>query len=93
MGESNRDWWFLVVGFLYPIVTFGILLGCGGGMGPLAFHPLMIPLPALVLILTVIGLGLWGVRLRWWAAALFMLWLSVVVYAQFVVYAQAAAAV
>lgn len=43
MDKSNHDGWLVAVGLAYPVVAFGLLLGCGGAMGPLAFHPLAIP--------------------------------------------------
>ncbi len=93
MGETDRDWWLVVAGFVYPAVAFGVLLGCGGPKGPLAFHPLAIPLPAVLLAVAVVGLRDAGVRLRWWAVALFLAWLCVCVFAQWLVWAEAVAAV
>jgi hypothetical protein len=93
MSEPIRDGWLVAVGLAYPVLAFGVLLGCGGWMGPLAFHPLAIPLPALMLAVTVVGLRSNGVRFRWWAVALFVAWLCVAVCAQWWVYAEAAASV
>jgi hypothetical protein len=89
----NREGWLIAAGLAYPAVAFGVLLGSGGTMGPPAFDPLLIPLPATALAAAAVGLWLDGVRFRWWALALFIGWLAVVVYAQWLVYAEAAAAV
>ncbi|OWK45416.1 hypothetical protein [Fimbriiglobus ruber] len=93
MSEPNRDGWLVAIGLAYPVAAFGALLGCGGQMGLLAFHPLTVPLPAVLLAAIVIGLWSNGVRFRWWAVALLVAWLCVVVYAQWWVYAEAAAGV
>jgi hypothetical protein len=92
MGEANRDGWLVAVGLAYPVLAFATLLGCSG-MGPLAFDPLAIPLPAMMLAATVVGLRSSGVRFRWWAVALFVAWLCAAVCAQWWVYAEAAASV
>ena len=93
MNGPNHDGWLVVVGLVYPVVAFGVLLGCGGPMGPLTFHPFAIPLPAVLLAATVLCLRSSGVPFRSWVMALFMMWLIAVVYAQWTVYAAAAAAV
>jgi hypothetical protein len=93
MGGPNRDCWLLAAGLAYPVITFGVLLGCGGALGPLAFHPLAVPLPAALLATTAIGLRLGGARLRWSAVVAFVGWLAAVVWLQWLAYASAAAAV
>ncbi|AWM40215.1 hypothetical protein GobsT_13380 [Gemmata obscuriglobus] len=93
MDGPNRDGWLVVVGLIYPVVAFGVLLGCGGWTGPMAFHPLTVPVPAALLAAVTIALWADGVRFRGRALALFVVWLLAVVSAQWVVYAAAAAAV
>lgn len=93
MAEPNRDGWLVVVGVAYPVLAFGVLLGCGGRMGPLSFHPLAVLLPAVLLAATVVGLRANRVRFRWWAIAVFVAWLCVVVYGQWAIMVSASAAV
>jgi len=93
MSEPNRDGWLIAVGLAYPVVTFGVLISCGGAMGPLAFSPLAVPLPAVLLALVVVILRAYGVQFRGLAITLFLAWLCVVVVAQLLVFAAASAAV
>jgi hypothetical protein len=87
------DMWLVVAGALYPLVGFGVLLLGGGTRGPLAFSPLVVPLPAFLLIASVIGFRVQGVRLRWGSVAAFVGWVLLMMYCQLLVYAAAAAAV
>jgi hypothetical protein len=93
MDGPDRDRWLLAAGLLYPVAAFGVLLGCGGAMGPLAFHPQTVLLPALALATADISLRLGGVRVRWASIALFLGWLAVVVWLQWLVLASASVAV
>ena len=93
VNAAGRDWWLLVAGLIYPVGTFWLLLCCGGRMGPLGWHPLVIPLPALVLAVTAIALARGGARIHWLSVAVFIAWLFLIVYAQWSVWAQACASV
>ena len=93
MGEPYRDNWLLAVGLAYPVAAFGVLLGCGGAMGPLAFHPLAVPAPAVALAGAAVAARLSGRRLRWTSVALFAAWLAAATVGVWVVMEQAAAAV
>jgi hypothetical protein len=85
--------WLVVAGVLYPLVGFGVLLLGGGTWGPLAFSPLVVPLPAFLIIASVIGFRVQGVRLRRGSVAAFVGWVLLMMYCQLLVYAAAAAAV
>lgn len=89
LDDPNRDGWLLAAGLLYPLVTIGVMVG----LGPLAFHPLLIPLPAIALAVIVIWCWLGGAKLRGLSVALFVGWLMVVVLLQWLVLASASAAV
>ncbi len=89
MNGPNRDGWLLAAGLLYPVAAFSVLLT----VGPLALDPLLLFVPALALAVAAIGLWLGGAGLRWWSVALFVGWLSVVVWLQLLVMASASAAV
>ena len=78
---------------MYAVVSFGLLLLCGGSMGPLAFSPLTIPLAAAVAILTVAGLRLSGVGFTGWVVFLFVGWVAAVSCVQMLINAAASAAV
>src|SRR5439155_1372263 len=92
-GRPSRDGWLIVIGALYPVIAFGVLLYGGGRWGPAAFSPLVVPLPALLLIASVVGLRVQGVRLRWGSVAAFAAWVLLVACGQWLVYAAAVAAV
>ncbi len=83
------DGWLVAVGLLYPLVGFGVLLLGGGALGPIAFNPLVVPVPALLLIASVIGLRWDGARLRWGSVVAFIGWVLVVAYCQWLLYAAA----
>ena len=90
---ATGDGWLIAVGLLYPLVGFGVLLLGGGAMGPIAFNPLIVPVPAFLLIASVIGLRWDGARLRWGSVVAFIGWVLVVAYCQWLLYAAALAAV
>jgi hypothetical protein len=90
---SDGDLWLVLAGVLYPLVGFGVLLLGGGTMGPLAFSPLAVPLPAFLLVASVIGFRVQGVRLRWGSVAAFVGWVLLMAYAQWSVYAATGASV
>ena len=93
VGEPYRDGWLVAVGLAYPGAAFGVLLGCGGAMGPLAFHPLAAPIPAVALTVAAVAARLSGVRLRWASVALFAAWLVAATVGVWIVMAEASAAV
>ena len=87
------DGWLVAVGGAYPVVGFGVLLGGGGWMGPVAFGPEVVLLPALVAVALVVGIKLQGERLRWSSVVAFAAWEAVVAFGQLWVWAEAIASV
>ena len=87
------DGWLVAGGGAYPLVGFGVLLGGGGWMGPAAFGPEVVLLPALVSVGLVVGVKLQGERLRWSSVVAFAAWVAVVAFGQLWVWAEAIASV
>lgn len=91
--DSNWGRWLIVGGVAYAIVGFGLLFGGGGWMGPAAWGPETILLPALIAISAVVGGKLQGERLEWSSVVGFVAWVVFVTVIQFRVWFEAVAAV
>jgi hypothetical protein len=92
-GGPYDDWLLAVLGVLYPLIGFVMILLGGGAAGPIAFGPSAILAPPLLLIAGVIGARSQGARLRWGSVAVFVGWVLLVACGQWLVWAAAVAAV
>ena len=87
------DGWLVAAGLAYPVVGFAVQLLGGGRMGPAAFGPEVVVLPAVVAVSLAVGLRWDGARLTWPAVGLFVGWVVAVAVAQWYVWAAAVASV
>ena len=89
----SLDGWLAAAAAVYPVAGFGLLLAGGGRMGPAAFGPEVVLLPALVAVGVVVGVKLQSESLRWSSVLALAESVSVVAFGQLWVWAEAVAAV
>ena len=87
------DGWLIALGAVYPFIAFGVLLGGGGRMGPAAFGPDVILVPALILVMSVVGIKAQGESVHWGSVAVFAGWVAIIVIGQLWVWVEAIASV
>jgi hypothetical protein len=91
--DHSDEKWLSVVALAYPVAGFCVLLGGGGWMGPAAFGPEVVLVPALLLVVLAIGAKLQGAAYGWSAVAAFVGWIAVVAAGQFWLWSLAIAGV